>query len=65
MLERLVEKGYNLSAWREASQQDSDNGGRSSDSELRGTQEQQLVYRLQEIELEILKLTEERTQLLG
>lgn len=65
MLERLVSEGYNLTAWREVVMSDSENGGMHHHTHLRGTDEQQRSFRLQEISKEIAALEAERLELLS
>ena len=65
MLDRIVELGYNLAAWREEYQGHSDNGGGYDGSVLRGTPEQKRQLRLREIAAEIAALERERAELRG
>lgn len=65
MLDRLVGEGYNLAAWRELVMSDSENGGIHRESRVRGTPEQQRLFRLSEIDEEISQLEAERTELLS
>ena len=64
-LDRLVELGYNLAAWREEYQGSSETTGGFTGSTLRGTPEQKRQLRLREIDAEIAALEREQAELLA